>query len=441
MSGQPLFRDTIYALSTGGLPSGVAVIRMSGPHARDTLAAVAGGLPSPRVATLCRFADRKGTTIDRGLALFFPAPASFTGEDCGELHLHGGRAVVAAMLSDLARRPGLRQAEAGEFTRRAFVNGKLDLTGAEGLADLLAAETETQRRLALANAEGGQKALYSGWRESLVRVRAMVEADLDFSDEADVGGVASAGIGNDLAALSREIGRHVAGHAAAEIVRDGFRVALVGVPNAGKSSLLNALARREVAIVTEVPGTTRDAIEVALELRGMKVLVTDTAGIRETEDRVERIGVSRALEVAARADLVLELVDVTTQVRGAVPLSGAARRLAIGTKRDLEDSEPEGFDFLVSTRTGDGIERLLARMEEEAAAATAACAGIVPTRLRHVELLEETKARIDTALAAAALELKAEELRLASDALGRITGAIDVEDLLDMIFSQFCIGK
>lgn len=441
MSGQSPFKDTIFALSTGSPPSGVAVIRMSGPHVRDVLTGLAGRLPPARVATLCRLVDRRGAQIDRGLVLFFPGPGSFTGEDCGELHLHGGRAVVAAALAALGGQLGMRQAEAGEFTRRAFLNGKVDLTGAEGLADLLAAETEAQRRLALANAEGGQGALYADWRSRLLHARAMIEAELDFADEADVDGAASGQVWESLDGLWREIGLHVEGYAVAELVREGFRVALVGAPNVGKSSLLNALARREVAIVTEVPGTTRDVIEVALDLRGMKVLITDTAGIRETDDRVEQIGVSRAYEAAARADLVLMLAEAGSREPPAFEPPTHAFCLRIGTKSDLGLGDTAPFDFLISAHTGDGIAVLLDEIASRAKAATNAGGDVMPTRLRHIELLEQARSRIAAALNAKDLELRAEDLRLASDALGRITGAIDVEDLLDVIFSQFCIGK
>lgn len=439
MSGQSPFRDTIFALSSGGLPSGVAVVRMSGPHVGAALEAVAGRVPPARVATLCRLRDSDGRQIDRGLVLFFAGPASFTGEDCGELHVHGGRAVVATLLRRLGGLPDLRQAEAGEFTRRAFLNGKIDLTGAEGLADLLAAETDAQRRLAVENAEGGQRALYADWRSRLVHARAMIEAELDFADEADVDGSVSERIWKDLGELSEEIARHCTGFSAAEIVREGFRVALMGAPNAGKSSLLNALARREVAIVTDVPGTTRDPIEIALDLRGLKVVVTDTAGLRDTEDTVERIGVSRALEVAARADLVLELIDIRND--SAKTLVASKPVLRIGTKCDLARRSRDAFDLKISVVTGEGIAALLDMIAVRAENVTAASSSVVPTRLRHIELLEETRRYIAAALSPKALELRAEDLRLASESLGRIIGAIDVEDLLDVIFSQFCIGK
>ena len=441
MKGQSPFRDTIFALSSGGLPSGVAVIRLSGPHARDAAVRIAGGVPPPRRAVLRSLRDGDGLALDRGLVLWFPGPASFTGEDCVELHIHGGRAVVAAMLRALGAMPGLRQAEAGEFTRRAFVNGRIDLTGAEGLADLIAAETEAQRRLAMDNAQGGQRDLYTAWRRQLLNARAMIEAELDFADEADVPGSVSERVWADMRALCREIDEHLGGYRAAEIVRDGFRAVLVGAPNAGKSSLLNALARRDVAIVTEVAGTTRDLVEVALDLDGVKVLVTDTAGLRETDDRVERIGVERAVAAAGRADLVLELVDSSTPRQEGIRRTWQASALRVATKSDLPGSRVDGFDHAISVVTGEGLGRLVRDIATRAQSAAATQGSIVPTRLRHVELLRTTKDHVLDALIPHDLELRAEQLRLACDALGRITGAVDVEELLGVIFSEFCIGK
>lgn len=441
MRQQSLFRGTIFALSSGGLPSGVAVIRLSGPHVREALARLAGGTPPPRVASLRRIVDGAGEPLDRGLVLFFEDPASFTGEDCAELHLHGGKAVVGAALAALAALPGLRPAEAGEFTRRAFLNGRIDLTGAEAMADLVAAETEAQRRLALDNAEGGQRQLYDGWRSRLLHARAMIEAELDFADEADVPGFVSDRVWKDMAGLSREMAAHLDGYRAAEIVRDGFRVVLIGAPNAGKSSLLNALARRDVAIVTEVPGTTRDLIEVSLDLDGVKVVVTDTAGIRQTIDSVERIGVERAIGAAGRADLVLELVEPSGEAVRLPDVDRQAPVLRVATKCDLAGpARPE--DFVISSRTGEGLPSLITEISRMAREAASATGGVVPSRIRHVELLRLCRTHIDRAEAVdTPLELRAEELRLAADALGRITGAIDVEDLLDVIFSEFCIGK
>lgn len=441
MNGQSPFPDTIFALSTAGLPSGLAVIRLSGPRVKDALERMAGGTPTPRHATLRRLRDAEGVTLDHGLVLFFPAPASFTGEDCGELHIHGGRAVVAGVLRVLGEVHGLRQAEAGEFSRRAFINGKIDLTGAEGLADLIAAETEAQRRLAIENVEGGQQKLYDEWRNRLLYARAMIEAELDFADEADVPGSVSDHVDADLNALCREIEIHIEGFRAAEIVRDGFRVVLVGVPNAGKSSLLNALAQREVAIVTDVAGTTRDLIEVSLDLRGQKVLVTDTAGLRDTSDKVEKIGVERALHTAGNADLVLELVPPNEQETNYSLQSWDTPSLRIATKCDVGISGHARFDHVTSAHSGHGLGELIEEIGRRAREATAVATGAIPTRLRHVELLRATKAGIRLALEQHALELKAEQLRIAADSLGRITGAIEVEELLGVIFSQFCVGK
>lgn len=441
MGRQSLFRDTIFALSSGALPSGVAIVRLSGPQVRETLQRLVGEAPLPRVAHLKTIVGALGDVLDRGLVIFFAAPASFTGEDCAELHLHGGKATVAAVLAELSSLPMLRAAEAGEFTRRAFINGKIDLTAAEALADLVAAETESQRRLALENAEGRQRLLYDGWRNRLLRGRAMIEAELDFSDEADVPGSVSDEVWRDLAALSQEIVNHIDGFRAAEIVREGFRVVLAGAPNAGKSSLLNALARRDVAIVTDVPGTTRDLIEVSLDLGGVKVVVTDTAGLRDTDDVVERIGVERAIAAAARADLVLGLVEPGGKAEEA-PLPADVAVLRVATKSDLTRDCPVGFDHVVSARTGDGLSALVAAIAQRARAA-AVVASTVPSRQRHVEILRTGHSHLANALdrTQKGLELRAEELRLAGEALGRIVGAVDVENLLGVIFAEFCIGK
>lgn len=432
-------QDTIFALSSGNLPSGIAVIRISGPCARFVCETVLGGLPRPREMALRDICSQEGDILDRGLIFWQPAPRSFTGENCVEIHAHGGRAVVAAILNVLGGIPGLRFAEAGEFTRRAFINGKLDLAQAEGLADLISAETEAQRRLAKANADGRQGVLYRNWRDRLLRARAMIEAELDFADEGDVPDTVSASIWSDLDALAGEIAAHCAGFHRAEIVRDGLDVVILGAPNAGKSSLLNALARRDVAIVSSQAGTTRDLIEVSLDLEGYKVRITDTAGIRDAGDEVEQEGVVRALRRAREADLVLFLADVTeAEVIG--PPEGLRDVRFIGSKADLAHHGGRRYDLEVSVSSGTGLNELLT-MLAVAVKSMAPAKEILPSRLRHVELLTRSVGHIHSALAEKPPELRAEELRLASDALGGITGEIAVEDLLGSIFSTFCIGK
>jgi tRNA modification GTPase len=433
-------QDTIFALSSGRMPAGVAVIRVSGPASRFAHETMVGPLGAPREAMLRPIRRPDGEILDRGLAIWFPAPRSFTGEDCLELHLHGSVAVASAVLASLASLQGLRAAEAGEFTRRAFLNGKIDLVQAEALADLIAAETEAQRRFALLNAAGGQSDLYRRWRERLIRSRALLEAELDFADEADVPGSVAESAWHDLGALADEIARHCAAFHRAEIVREGFDVVLLGAPNAGKSSLLNALARRDAAIVSPEAGTTRDLIEVALNLDGYKVRVTDTAGLRDSTSGVECEGVSRALARAARADLVLHLVDMADPGEG-MNLEGFKDVLRVGSKADLADPSLGEFAIETSVVDGRGVDTLLGLMAGKAAAASPA-ADLVPSHWRHVTLLRDAERHVRAALGSAApLELRAEELRLASVALGRITGEIDVEDLLDSIFSTFCIGK
>ena len=299
------FPDTIVALSSGRLPSGIAIVRISGPQTRFAVETIAGALPEPRRATFSRLRTPLGETIDSGLLLFFPGPGSFTGEDLAEFQVHGGKAVVAALLQALTSLPGIRHAEAGEFTRRAFLNGKLDLIESEALADLISSETEAQRRLAVSNASGAQSGLYAGWRRRIIHAMAMIEAELDFSDEADIPGSVADQVWADVLALRQEIEDHVKGYHQAEIIRDGYDVVIVGAPNAGKSSLLNALAQRDAAIVSDEPGTTRDLVELSLDLNGVKVRLTDTAGIRDAAGKVEAIGIERALGRAKSADLVL----------------------------------------------------------------------------------------------------------------------------------------
>jgi tRNA modification GTPase len=440
------FPYTIFALSSGRPPAGVAVVRVSGGLARSALERITGRIPSDRRAVLADFRNADGGVIDRGLALFFPEPASFTGEDCAEFHLHGGRAVVEALSGSLLAFDGMRPAEPGEFTRRAFLNGKMDLTEAEALADLINAETEAQRRFAVASAGGAQSELYAGWRKRIVHARAMIEAELDFADESDVPGSVSREVWADAEELAVEIERHIAGFHRAEMIREGFSVVIIGAPNAGKSSLLNALARREVAIVTDEPGTTRDLVQVALDLHGVKVIVTDTAGIREGAGKVEAIGIERAQASARDADLVIALEDVAVPVRVALP-EGRAEMLRIGSKADLlganyERPLPAGLDLLISVRTGAGLDALVEAIWTRADRAVGGGDYLLPARARHVALLNDAVRCLRAALAdGAGLELRAEELRRAGEAFGKIAGTVGVEEVLGVIFSEFCIGK
>ncbi|PQA74201.1 tRNA uridine-5-carboxymethylaminomethyl(34) synthesis GTPase MnmE [Brucella oryzae] len=442
MSEIASLQDTIFALSSGRLPSGVAVLRISGPKVRFVLETIIGTVPPPRYAAYKLFRDRNGNPIDRGLVLFFPGPNSFTGEDCAEFHLHGGKAVVEKLLSEMGELPGCRIAEAGEFTRRAFSNGKMDLTIAEGLADLIAAETEGQRRLALQVASGAQRELYTEWRQRLLRARAFIEAELDFADESDVPGSVSDQVWQSLTLLEREIENHIASGKRASMLRDGLHVVIVGAPNAGKSSLLNFLAGREVAIISEEAGTTRDLLEVKLDLGGIPVYVTDTAGLRETQSSVEKIGIERARARMADADLVLLLEDMSDPIE-VTPDETSAVLWKIGTKADLKSGPSDNWSYRISTKTGQGLNGLLNALQSFAEAQIGQIEDAVPTRQRHINLLRSTVAEIDKAINGTnlPLELRAENMRLASQYLGRITGDVDVEEILDVIFSQFCIGK
>ncbi|MGO4640850.1 tRNA uridine-5-carboxymethylaminomethyl(34) synthesis GTPase MnmE [Mesorhizobium sp. 2RAF45] len=439
--------DSIVALSSGRLPAGVAVLRISGPQTRFVVETIVGGMVKDRAAVLRRFRAPDGTVLDSGLVIFFPGPASFTGEDVAEFHVHGGRAVVARMLEIIADFDGVRHAEPGEFTRRAFLNGKVDLVETEALADLVNAETEAQRRFAVQNAEGVQSDLYMSWRRRLIHARAMIEAEIDFADEDDVPGSVSDTVWSDVRVMIGEIDRHIAGFHAAEIIRDGFEVVILGAPNAGKSSLFNALARRDAAIVTDEPGTTRDLLEVTLDLGGLRVRLTDTAGLRDAPGKVEAIGIEKARAKADRADLLLLLEDILAP-RAIGAVESTAPLLRVGTKLDLLDGQAAGdaagrYDFVISVMNGTGVEALLAEIGRCAADAAGDVGDILPSRLRHVELLGVANRHLLRAIDehTGGQELRAEELRLAADRLGRIVGAIDVEDMLDVIFSQFCIGK
>ncbi len=418
------------------------MLRVSGPNAGKALQDLTqGGIPAARRATLRRLLE-SGDEIDQALVLWFPAGSSFTGEDVAEFHVHGGRAVVEAVLGALGRMAGLRPAEPGEFTRRAVENGKFDLTQAEALADLIDAETEGQRRQALRQYEGALAALYDGWRGRLLHAVAWAEAGIDFSEEEipeDVLARARA----DASGIVEEIRKHLDDSLRGEIVRDGLHLTVIGPPNAGKSSLVNALARRDVAIVAPTAGTTRDIVEARLDLGGYAVVVADTAGLREAAEAAEAEGVRRALARAAAADIVVLVVDGSA----AEPFAGLSEDtveradVVVWNKSDLPWPAP-ATDISVSTVTGEGLDTLLDTLSGLVRARLDRPRESPPlTRARHRHALGEAAVALDRALQTKEAELMAEDLRLALRALGRITGRVDVEDLLDVIFRDFCVGK
>jgi tRNA modification GTPase len=438
---------TIFALSSAPGRAGIAVVRVSGPAAGDLIDALAPPRPKKRFAALRRIRDpQSGDTIDEGLVLWFAAPRTETGEDMAEFHLHGGIAIVKAMLATLGRQRGCRLAEPGEFARRAFLNGKLDLAQIEGLADLVDAETEAQRRQALGQMGGALSELYEGWRGDLIRASALVEAAIDFSDEGDVASDAFDVARNIVADLQAAIAAHLDDGNRGEILRDGFRVVLAGPPNAGKSSLLNALARREAAIVSEEAGTTRDVIEVRLDLDGLPVIVTDTAGIREPQGAIEREGIRRTLERAGEADLVLWLSDSSDPA--AVPPPEVSARgdkffIPVATKIDLPGVHLSRETSAVSAKTGDGLSELTRRLAGIARDRLGDLSSPAITRERYRQQLNRCMHALERFISGPEHEheLRAEDLRIAAQALGRITGRVDVEDVLGEIFGRFCIGK
>jgi tRNA modification GTPase len=400
-------------------------------------------MPPPRVAQRRRLVDpQSGEALDNGLVLWFPAPRSATGEDVAELHLHGSRAVLAAVMQALAGL-GLRLAEPGEFTRRAFLNGKLDLLQAEAIADLAAAETDAQRRQALRQLGGELGEVYRGWRDRLTRILAHLEAAIDFPDE-DLPPEIEGRILGETEGLVAEIERHLADGHRGERLRDGIDAAIVGPPNAGKSSLLNRIARRDVAITSPVPGTTRDVIEVAIDLGGYPVVLADTAGLRDSADPIEQEGKRRAVQRAEQAEIRLFVFDIAhpADAAGAMAWPGADTIL-VANKIDLVQAPDTDLSLAalpVSALTGEGIDRLLTVLGERVAQ-TYRLEAPVLTRARHRQALEEAAASLRRSFSATLPELRAEDLRLALRGLGRITGAVDVEDLLDVIFRDFCIGK
>jgi len=446
---------TIFALSSGRPPAAIAVVRVSGPRAAAAITALGGKLPEPRRAALRRL--REGDTLlDEALVLWFPEPNTETGEDMAELHLHGGRAVVAAVLGALGKLPGFRPAEAGEFTRRAFANGRLDLTAVEGLGDLVFAETEAQRAQAMRQLTGALAGRAEAWREKLIGALALIEARIDFSDQDLPDDLVSPAL--DVARqLFDEIGKTLADEHRGERLREGLVVAIAGPPNAGKSSLLNRLARRDAAIVSPHAGTTRDVIEVHLDLGGYPVTLLDTAGVRESDNPVEQEGVRRARARAEAADLVLWVVEAgdagsagwaSRSVPATDPSNEQKNKWIVHNKIDLYsegaqlESSPQ--EYSISALRGEGIDRLVSALAGFARDAFRGGEFALVTRERHRVALQQTRDALARALAlgsSAGEELIAEELRLAARALSRLMGRVDVEDVLEVIFRDFCIGK
>ena len=449
--------QTIFALSSGRPPSAISIVRVSGAEASAALETFAGRVPQPRTAMHILLRDSRGQGIDDAVVLWFPGPASATGEDVAEFHIHGGRAVLAALFAALSALENVRAAEPGEFTRRAFENGKLDLTEAEALDDLIHADTDRQRRQALRQLKGLLGDRVRDWRARLINALALIEAGIDFSDEGDVSAELMAPALATVKSLLHEIEETLAAQGRSERLRDGLTVAISGPPNVGKSTLINLLARREVAIVSPHAGTTRDVIEVQLDLDGYPVTVIDTAGIRDTDDPVEQEGVRRARSRAAESDLVLWITDGEHEQSGSqldVPVE--ATRWVVRNKIDLDSvDEREGagttisratkdeMAFRISAGRGDGITELVAALSTFAGDYFGSGEDGLIGRERQRKLLRETAEALRRSMAVAASgdELVAEELRAASHSLGQLLGRVDVEDILDKIFREFCIGK
>lgn len=445
-----MVRETIYALSSGAGAAGVAVVRISGPQTDSVLNALGvSELPAARCAVLRNIlCPVTRETLDIGLILRFPGPSSFTGEDVAELHIHGGEAVLLALFGALETTGQARMADHGEFTRRAFENGKLDLTAAEAIGDLVAARTEEQRKLALRQYDGDLAELYDGWRQALIDLLGYAEAGIDFSDE-ELPAALQEDVRGRINHIKQEVVNHSNTSLLGERIRSGFPISILGAPNVGKSSLMNALARREVAIVSEVAGTTRDVIEVQMNLAGYVVTISDTAGIRESADQIEAEGVRRAETRGRQAALKLIVLDagqpdIPDRVRALIDED----TIVLVNKMDLYDRVLEipgmaaaSAVMTISVKTGAGIGDLVAALEAGVKARLSGHEGPVATRQRHREALKETVEALERASAGDLPELVAEDIRLANRALGRITGRIDIDEILDTVFRDFCIGK
>ncbi len=442
-------KDTIYAPASGVGPAGIAVIRVSGSIAGDILDVISGvSRPEPRLATRASLSNPKSCEpLDTGLVIWFPGPASFTGEDVVEFHIHGGRATTEALCGALGEIDGCRLAEPGEFSRRAFFNQKLDLTEVEGLADLIAAETEAQRKQALRQLSGSLGKNFDNWRKKLLSCLAHVEAAIDFPDE-DLPQELPGNTKHHILGMAEEITQYLDDQHGGERLREGIQIVIVGIPNVGKSSLLNYLAERDVAIVSEQAGTTRDVIEARLDLEGFPVTVADTAGLRTTSDEVEGEGVLRARNRLSEADFGVFVFDASS-LHGHAPIVKmiGPDDLVLINKADLvaELKVPgelkEFSPIIVSLKDGTNLEAFMQILTQRVVGRFSLVGPAPITRLRHREALEEAAAALNRARRAAEVELMAEDLRLATRELGRITGRVDVEDVLDVIFREFCIGK
>lgn len=434
-------KNTIFAPATAAGKAGVAIVRVSGPNASAVLERMGVRTPvEPRKAVFAKLKKADGTPIDDAVVLYFKAPNSFTGEDVVELQTHGGRAVLSSVLSELSLIDGFRPADRGEFTRRAVENGKMDLTAAEGLADLVDAETEQQRKQALRQMNGDLGRLYDGWREELVRLLAWSEAYIDFPEE-EIPADVSEKIRGKITKLKAAVDNHLQNGRRGERLRDGFQIAIVGAPNAGKSSLMNRLADRDVAIVSSTAGTTRDVIEVRMDINGYPVVIADTAGLRQTDEEIEAEGVRRAKKRAKEADLILAVYDASAPAEDVETRAFQGDNvLKVMNKKD-KVSDCSGEGIWISAKTGEGTDALLDRISVFVEKALALHEEPSLTRVRHRQSLEECRDYLERSLSAPESELAAEDLRLAMRALGKITGAVRVEELLDIIFKDFCIGK